>query len=143
MNCLCAIYVDRNQGAFLGQMTTFVVRYNVIYRFFPINSQYLMTWGLTALRFTFCSLWCGGVQRIVKRTRWSDDVSRDDLCYHFYRQAKKGVEQRWKIILHHLTKLHAFMGNVANALSIIKKVAMHFQSIQMCSTMHNRCIGLY
>ena len=46
MNCLCAIYVDRNQRAFLAQMTSFVVRYDVIDHFFPINSQYLMTWGV-------------------------------------------------------------------------------------------------
>ena len=26
-------------------MTSFVVRYDVIYHFFPINSQYLMLWG--------------------------------------------------------------------------------------------------
>ena len=44
MNCLCAIYVDRNQRAFLAQMTSFLVWYDVIYHFFPINSQYLMTW---------------------------------------------------------------------------------------------------
>jgi len=49
MNCLCAIYVDRNQRAFLAQMTSFVVRYDVINHPFPINSQHLMTWGLTAL----------------------------------------------------------------------------------------------
>ena len=46
LNCLCAIYVCRNQRAFLAQMTSFVVRYDVIYHFFPINSQYLMTWGV-------------------------------------------------------------------------------------------------
>ena len=44
MNCLCAIYVDRNQRAFLAQMRSFVVRYDVIYHLSPINSQYLMTW---------------------------------------------------------------------------------------------------
>ena len=44
MNCLCAIYVDRNQRAFLAQMTLFVTRYYVIYHSFPINSQHLMTW---------------------------------------------------------------------------------------------------
>ena len=46
MNCLCAMYVDRNQRAFLAQMTSFVVRYDVIYHSFPINSQYLMMWGV-------------------------------------------------------------------------------------------------
>ena len=46
MNRLCAIYVDRNQQAFLAQMTSFVVRYDVIYHSFPVNSQYLMTWGV-------------------------------------------------------------------------------------------------
>ena len=46
-NCLCAIYyVARNHGrVFLAQMTSLVVRYDVIYHCFPINSQYLMTWG--------------------------------------------------------------------------------------------------
>ena len=46
MKCLCAIYVDRNQCAFLAQMTSFVMRYDVIYHFFLINSQCLMTWGV-------------------------------------------------------------------------------------------------
>ena len=45
INCLCAIYVDWNQQAFLAQVTSFVVWYDVIYHFFPISSQYLMTWG--------------------------------------------------------------------------------------------------
>ena len=35
-----------NQRAFLVQMTSFVVRYDVIYHSFPINSQYLMTLGV-------------------------------------------------------------------------------------------------
>ena len=46
MNCLCAICVDRNQRAFLAQMTSFVVRYDVIHHSFPISSQYFMTWGV-------------------------------------------------------------------------------------------------
>ena len=46
MNCLCAINVDQNQQAFLAQMTSFVVRYDIMYHSFPINSQYLMTWGV-------------------------------------------------------------------------------------------------
>ena len=46
MNCLCAIYINRNQQAFLAQMTSFAVRYDVIYYFFPISYQYLMTWGI-------------------------------------------------------------------------------------------------
>ena len=46
MNCLCVINVDQNQQVFLAQMTSFVVRYDVIYHYFPINSQYLMTWGV-------------------------------------------------------------------------------------------------
>ena len=53
MNCLCAIYIyiDWNQRTFFAQMTSFVVRYDVIYHFFPINSQYLMLWGeLAALK---------------------------------------------------------------------------------------------
>ena len=36
MNCFCAIYVDRNQRTFLAQMTSFVVRYDVIYHSFII-----------------------------------------------------------------------------------------------------------
>ena len=36
MNCFCAIYVDRNQRTFLAQMTSFVVRYDVIYHSFLI-----------------------------------------------------------------------------------------------------------
>ena len=48
MICSCAIYVDRNQRVFLAQMTLFVVCYDVIHHFLPINSQYLMMWGLTA-----------------------------------------------------------------------------------------------
>ena len=54
LNCLCAIYVCWNQRAFLAQMTSFVVLYDVIYHFFSINSQYLMTWG-------FDSSACGSV----------------------------------------------------------------------------------
>ena len=53
MNCLCAIYVDGNQRTFLAQMTSFVARYDVIYHSFPVPSQYLMTWGLTALGVPF------------------------------------------------------------------------------------------
>ena len=51
MNCLCAIYVDRNQRAFLAQMMSFVVRYDVIHHSFPINSQYLMTCGVDSPNF--------------------------------------------------------------------------------------------
>ena len=40
MNCLCAINVDQNQRAFLAQMTSFVVRYDIMYHSFPLNSQY-------------------------------------------------------------------------------------------------------
>ena len=50
--------------------------------------------------------------------------------------------QRSKTILHHLTKLHAFMGSVANALRIIEKRCNAFWSIQMCSTMHIKCMEL-
>lgn len=46
MNCLCTIDVDRNQRAFLAQMTSFVLQYDIIYHFVPINSHYLMTWGV-------------------------------------------------------------------------------------------------
>ena len=40
------MYVDRSQRAFLAQMMSFVVPYDVIYHSFPINSQYLMMWGV-------------------------------------------------------------------------------------------------
>ena len=40
MNCLCAINVDQNQRAFLAQMTSFVMRYDIMYHSFPLNSQY-------------------------------------------------------------------------------------------------------
>jgi len=43
---LCVIYFDQNQPAFLAQMTSFVVWYDIIYYSFPINSHYLMTWGV-------------------------------------------------------------------------------------------------
>ena len=43
------------------------------------------------------------------------------ICYHFIWKHRQCVEQRWKTILHHLTKWHAFIGNVANALRIIEK----------------------
>jgi len=46
MNCLCAICVDQNLHVFLALMTAFVVRYDVIYHFFAINSQCLMTWAV-------------------------------------------------------------------------------------------------
>ena len=46
MNCLCAIYVDQNQQAFLAQMMSFVLRNDVINHSFPINSQYLMMWRI-------------------------------------------------------------------------------------------------
>ena len=46
MNCLCATYIDQNQRAFLAQITSVVVRYDFIYDFFPISSQYLMMWGV-------------------------------------------------------------------------------------------------
>ena len=42
INCLCAIYFNRNQQAFLAQMTSFAVRYDVIYHFFPINYKQLL-----------------------------------------------------------------------------------------------------
>ena len=58
MNCLCAIYVDRNQRAFLAQMRSFVVRYDVIYHLSPINSQYLMTWEVDSPGNVFFGLTC-------------------------------------------------------------------------------------
>ena len=63
MNCLCAIYVEQNQRAFLAQMTSFVVQHDIIYHSFPINSQYLIMagggGGLTALHLlgrVFCNV---------------------------------------------------------------------------------------
>ena len=35
---------------FLSQMTSCAMHYDIIYHPFPINSQYLKTWGLTALK---------------------------------------------------------------------------------------------
>ena len=58
MNCLCAIYVDRNQRAFLAQMRSSVVRYDVIYHISPINSQYLMTWEVASPGNVFLGLTC-------------------------------------------------------------------------------------
>ena len=63
MNFLCAIYVEQNQRAFLVQMKSFIVQYDIIYHSFPINSQYLMIGGgggkgLTALHLlgrVFCN----------------------------------------------------------------------------------------
>ena len=46
INCLCATYINQNQRAFLAQITSFVLRYDFIYDFFPISSQYLMMWGV-------------------------------------------------------------------------------------------------
>ena len=60
MNFLCAIYVEQNQRAFLAQMKSFIVQYDIIYHSFPINSQYLMMGvGLTALHLlgrVFCNV---------------------------------------------------------------------------------------
>ena len=61
-NILCAIYVEQNQRAFLAQMKSFIVQYDIIYHSFPINSQYLMMGGgkgLRALHFlgrVFCNV---------------------------------------------------------------------------------------
>ena len=58
MNCLCAIYVDRNQRAFLAHTRSFVVRCDVIYHLSPINSQYLMTWEVDSPGNVFLGLTC-------------------------------------------------------------------------------------
>ena len=60
---------------------------------------------------------------IVKSSYWSDYVSRIDLnlLSFFFGKHCQCVEQRWKIILHDFTKLHAFIGNAENALRIIEK----------------------
>ena len=64
--------------------------------------------------------------------RW---LFTDFYRYHFYRHAKKknGNIAKVLIILHHLTKLHAFMGKVKNTLQIIEKrcSAFNFWIIQM------------
>ena len=57
MNCLY-FYVDRNQRAFLAQMGSFFVRYDVIYHLSPINSQYLMTWEVDSPGNVFLGLTC-------------------------------------------------------------------------------------
>ena len=41
MNCLCAIYVDRNQRAFLAQMMSFYVGYDIILSVIPFLSNIL------------------------------------------------------------------------------------------------------
>ena len=43
MNCLCAIYVDRNQRAFLAQMMSFFVRYDVILSVIPFLSKLIFS----------------------------------------------------------------------------------------------------
>ena len=58
MNCLCVVYGDRNQRAFLAQTRSFVVRYDVIYHLSPINSQYLMTWEVDSPGNVFFGLTC-------------------------------------------------------------------------------------
>ena len=57
------------------------------------------------------------LQRIVKKTCWSDYVSRVELLLSFLDRHAKiiGYIANVLIILHHLTKLHAFMGKVKNA----------------------------
>ena len=57
MNSLCAIDVDWNQHAFLAQMTSFVVQYDIIYHFFlPYQfSIFDDVGGLTALFRRSCS----------------------------------------------------------------------------------------
>ena len=75
------------------------------------------------------------MQRNVKRTRWSDYVSRVDLSLSFLSSRKKKQKRQIKnngnianvlIILRHLTKLHAFIGKVKNALRIIEKRCIAF-----------------
>ena len=63
------------------------------------------------------------LQCLVKRTCWSDYVSHVDLQLSFFiiTQKKDGNIARVLIILHHLTKLHAFMGKVKNTLRNIEK----------------------
>ena len=57
-------------------------------------------------------------------------MSRIDLnLLSFYLETFANAlnRERWKIILHHLTKLHAFIGNVANALRITEKSCNAFK----------------
>ena len=58
------------------------------------------------------------LQYIVKRTCWSDYVYRVDVSKSFLssRQKKNSNIDNVLIILHHLTKLHASMEKVKNAL---------------------------
>ena len=66
----------------------------------------------------------------VKRTRWSDYVSRVDLSLSFLSSQTKnnGNIANVLIILRHFTKLHAFIGKVKNALRIIEKRCNAFHS---------------
>ena len=52
--------------------------------------------------------------------------------YHFYRHAKKknGNIATVLIILHHLTKLHAFMRKVEMRYESLRNVAMHFKAFK-------------
>ena len=74
----------------------------------------------------------------VKRTRWSDYVSRVDLLLSFLSSRKKKKRQTKNnanianvlIILRHLTKLHAFIGKVKMRYESLRNVAMHFKAFK-------------
>ena len=79
------------------------------------------------------------MQRNVKRTRWSDYVSRVDLSLSFLSSRKKKQKRQIKnngnianvlIILRHLTKLHAFIGKVKMRYESLRNVAMHFKAFK-------------
>ena len=68
MNCVCAIYVDRNQRAFLAQMTSFVMLYYVICHSFPINSPHLMSWGVNRPVKACCKVNMDYILKVAKYT---------------------------------------------------------------------------
>ena len=61
------------------------------------------------------------LQRIVKRTCWSDYLPRVGLSLSFLSSRPKKLGKNVLIILQYLTKLHAFMGKIKTAPRIIEK----------------------
>ena len=46
MNCFTGYFHRSGSTSIFAQMTSYAVRYDVTYHPFPINSQYLKTWGV-------------------------------------------------------------------------------------------------
>ena len=106
------------------------------------------------MRFTFCGLLRVATQRssLGSAGRCAVHCKKDMLEWQcvsrwpfaaisIVTQKKKWkhcqcVEQRWKIILHHLTKLHAFMGTLQIRYESLRDVAMHFKTLNFVE----RCI---